>query len=235
MHVPHAQVPAVVQIAALMGVGLLYQGSAHRLMSEVRFGEIARPPAMPPHAAHASPCWPCLPMLAMPPHAGHASPCCMATPPTPTHAAMPPAPLTPAPAAPAGDARRDRPPTDQRAPRLPGVVLTHRGARARDARARTRLRGGGTRGPAARGQIRQLHARQGAHAAVGAVVRVRQLRPRAARRAACRLALLPHSRGSAGERRRHRRRRDTRAGARLPQVEQRLGRRPVPRPLHHVR
>ena len=63
MHVPHAQVPAVVQIAALMGVGLLYQGSAHRLMTEVRFGEIARPPAMPPHAGHAPPCRPCPPML----------------------------------------------------------------------------------------------------------------------------------------------------------------------------
>ena len=35
------EVPAVVQIAALMGVGLLYQGSAHRLMTEVRLREIA--------------------------------------------------------------------------------------------------------------------------------------------------------------------------------------------------
>ncbi|KAL1503732.1 hypothetical protein AB1Y20_012203 [Prymnesium parvum] len=38
------EVPAVVQIAALMGIGLLYQGSAHRLMTEVLLGEIARPP-----------------------------------------------------------------------------------------------------------------------------------------------------------------------------------------------
>ena len=30
------------QIAALLGVGLLYQGSAHRLMTEVLLGEIAR-------------------------------------------------------------------------------------------------------------------------------------------------------------------------------------------------
>ena len=30
--------------AALMGVGLLYQGSAHRLMTEVMLDEIARPP-----------------------------------------------------------------------------------------------------------------------------------------------------------------------------------------------
>ena len=29
------EVPAVVQIAALMGIGLLYQASAHRLMAEV--------------------------------------------------------------------------------------------------------------------------------------------------------------------------------------------------------
>ena len=38
------EVPAVVQIAALMGVGLLYQGSAHRLMTEVMLDEISRPP-----------------------------------------------------------------------------------------------------------------------------------------------------------------------------------------------
>ena len=38
------EVPAVVQIAALLGVGLLYQGSAHRLMTEVMLDEIARPP-----------------------------------------------------------------------------------------------------------------------------------------------------------------------------------------------
>ena len=31
----------LLQIAALMGVGLLYQGSAHRLMTEVRLREIA--------------------------------------------------------------------------------------------------------------------------------------------------------------------------------------------------
>ena len=39
-----AQVPAVVQTAALLGVGLLYQRSAHRLMTEVLLGEIARAP-----------------------------------------------------------------------------------------------------------------------------------------------------------------------------------------------
>ena len=39
------EVPAVVQTAALLGVGLLYQGSAHRLMTEVLLGEIGRPAA----------------------------------------------------------------------------------------------------------------------------------------------------------------------------------------------
>ena len=38
------EVPAVVQTAALLGVGMLYQGSAHRLMTEVLLGEIGRPP-----------------------------------------------------------------------------------------------------------------------------------------------------------------------------------------------
>ena len=32
------EVPALVQIAALLGIGLLYQGSAHRLMTEVGIG-----------------------------------------------------------------------------------------------------------------------------------------------------------------------------------------------------
>ena len=38
------EVPAVVQTAALLGIGMLYQGSAHRLMTEVLLGEIGRPP-----------------------------------------------------------------------------------------------------------------------------------------------------------------------------------------------
>lgn len=38
------EVPALVQIAALLGVGLLYQASGQRLMTEVMLGEIARPP-----------------------------------------------------------------------------------------------------------------------------------------------------------------------------------------------
>ena len=42
------EVPAVVQIAALLGVGLLYQGSAHRLMTEVMLDEIrGTPPCQP--------------------------------------------------------------------------------------------------------------------------------------------------------------------------------------------
>ena len=38
------EVPALVQIAALLGIGLLYQGCAHRLMTEVLLGEIGRQP-----------------------------------------------------------------------------------------------------------------------------------------------------------------------------------------------
>lgn len=37
-------VPAVVQVAAVLGIGLLYQGSGHRHMADVLLGEIGRPP-----------------------------------------------------------------------------------------------------------------------------------------------------------------------------------------------
>ncbi|KAK3244197.1 hypothetical protein CYMTET_46182, partial [Cymbomonas tetramitiformis] len=41
---PELELPAAVQTAALLGVGLLYQGSAHRLMTEILLAEIGRKP-----------------------------------------------------------------------------------------------------------------------------------------------------------------------------------------------
>ncbi|XP_076314205.1 anaphase promoting complex subunit 1 isoform X2 [Tachypleus tridentatus] len=37
-------IPPMVQVASVLGIGLLYQGSAHRHMAEVLLGEIGRPP-----------------------------------------------------------------------------------------------------------------------------------------------------------------------------------------------
>lgn len=37
-------VPPMLQVAAVLGVGLLYQGSVHRHIAEVLLGEIGRPP-----------------------------------------------------------------------------------------------------------------------------------------------------------------------------------------------
>jgi anaphase-promoting complex subunit 1 len=41
---PEIELPSAVQAAALLGVGLLYQGSAHRLMTEILLAEIGRKP-----------------------------------------------------------------------------------------------------------------------------------------------------------------------------------------------
>ena len=38
------ELPSLVQTAALLGIGLLYQGSAHRLMTEMLLAEIGRKP-----------------------------------------------------------------------------------------------------------------------------------------------------------------------------------------------
>lgn len=38
------EVPHSIQVAALLGVGLVYQGTAHRSISEVLLTEIGRPP-----------------------------------------------------------------------------------------------------------------------------------------------------------------------------------------------
>ena len=38
------EVPQNVRVAALMSIGFLYQGSAHRYMTEVLLAEIDRPP-----------------------------------------------------------------------------------------------------------------------------------------------------------------------------------------------
>lgn len=43
-----------VQAASLLGVGLLYQGSCHRLMTETVLEEMCRTPGVNPHAAAAA-------------------------------------------------------------------------------------------------------------------------------------------------------------------------------------
>lgn len=49
------EIPIVMQSAALLGVGLLYQGTAHRLMTEVLLAEIGRRPGS--ESVGACRCW----------------------------------------------------------------------------------------------------------------------------------------------------------------------------------